>query len=82
MEYNTVERAIKTEADTKTVKKKVWENLAGLCQHPHHVKVSPWGKKEEEEGGRLFGKTTTTESKIDTYFKLRCTGNGWNYLQQ
>ena len=48
MESNTVERAIKTETDTRTEKKKEWTSSVSLCQrdklqHPYHVKVSPWG---------------------------------------
>ena len=50
MEENTVERAIKTEKDTRTefFLKKEWAGSVGLCQkhkpqHPHHVKVSPRG---------------------------------------
>ena len=46
-ELNTVERAIKTEIDTRTeFLKKEWGSSVGLCQgkkpqRPHHVKVSP-----------------------------------------
>ena len=52
MQWNTVEKAIKTEADTTTgekkKKKKEWASSVGLCkrhnpQHAHHMKVSPWG---------------------------------------
>ena len=46
MEWNTVERAIKTEISTDQNKKE-WAKV-GLCQkhkpkHPHHVQVSPVG---------------------------------------
>ena len=44
MEWNTLEKAIKTE--TQEQNKKEWASSAGLCQrrkpqHPHHVKGEP-----------------------------------------
>ena len=54
MERNTVESAIKTETDTRTefFFKKGVDKLGWLCQrhkpqHPHHVKVSPWGRQSK-----------------------------------
>ena len=49
-----MKRAIKSQTDTgtepkkKKEKKKEWANWVGLfqrhkTQHPHHVKVNPWG---------------------------------------
>ena len=48
MEWNTVERAKKTETDTRAEKKKEWASSVDFCQrhkpqHPRNVKVSPWG---------------------------------------
>ena len=47
MERNTVERAIKTETDTRTIRKE-WANSVGLCQkhkpqHSRHVNVNSRG---------------------------------------
>ena len=50
MEMNTVERATKTEMDTRTeFKKKEWASSVGLCRDinrniPYQVKVSPRGR--------------------------------------
>ena len=54
MDWNTVERDIKTEIDTRTEYKKESASPVGLCQkdkpqRPHHVKVSPRGQNEECE---------------------------------
>ena len=38
--WNTVERATETETDTKTE----WKGERHKPQHPHHMKVSPWGR--------------------------------------
>ena len=46
MEWNTVERAIKTETDTR-IKKKEW--ASSVAQHSHHVKVTPRDEEEEKE---------------------------------
>ena len=45
MEWNTIERAIKTETDTRTEQK---EWISSFAQHPHHVKVSPRGNTNTE----------------------------------
>ena len=46
MKWNTVERAIKTETDTR-IKKKEW--ASSVAQHSHHVKVTPRDEEEEKE---------------------------------
>ena len=47
MKWNTVERAIKTETDTRTEWKGVgklgWSCQKRRLQHPHHMEMSPWG---------------------------------------
>ena len=53
MEWNTVERALKTEIDTKTENKEVGKlgwfmSKTYKPQRPHHVKVSPWGLQIEQ----------------------------------
>ena len=54
MERNTVERAKKTELDTRTEGKGVGKaSSVGLRQkytpqYPHHVRMSPWGQEKEE----------------------------------
>ena len=51
MEWNTVERAIETEIDTRTEYKGVgklgWFMSKHKPQHPHHVKVRPRGRLEK-----------------------------------
>ena len=55
MEWSTVERATKTEVNTRTeFFKKEWASSSGLCRrhkpyHPHHVKVSPRGPRQKRE---------------------------------
>ena len=55
MEWNTVERAIKTEIEEQN--KKEWASSVGLCQkhkpqHPHDVKVSPRGTVKAQQQGK------------------------------
>ena len=74
MEWNTVERAIKTEADTRT-EQKVWASSAGLCQrhklqHSYHVKMSPWGNTL----------TSPHRAKTVTLNKVRIVFAEWSSL--
>ena len=46
--YGMNKRTIKRQKQIQEENKKEWASSIGLCQkrkpqHPHHVKVSPWG---------------------------------------
>ena len=52
MEWNTVERGIKTETEKKEQNKKEWASSVGLCprhilQHTHHVKTQTESPTDE-----------------------------------
>ena len=71
MEWNTVERARKTEIDTRTEEKGAgklgWFMFRNKPQNPHHVKVSPRGRDRERYRERYSERmeTNTTESDSD-----------------
>ena len=84
MEGNAVERAMKTETDTRTESKQ-WASLVGFCLrhkpwHPHHEKVSPGGCRLDERS-KCTGHVVHFNIVIHKSYRLSLRANRRHFVK-